>query len=479
MRQLVSSVSMRGVVVIGEGEEDQAPMLYNGEEVGDGRVQRATSPSTPSTGTTLMAKGMPKSEGQFSIAKAILAFANREPTRAASICEGTAYMVVGAQPGSAPGVSPIDHADLGQGVRKYCDGPRWSPHYVRHDDATVLVVIVEAPRRGDPIHVLGKAYNNFAAGTIFHRGTAQSEPAGPKEIAMLSERLVQGAREPDLALDLSCAAAPLTRLLVSDGTTQEWLDKREAHVRANSREKPPKPKPLPPSPKQTPYGPAGIAGGIAAGYPSYVGMTGLGGFMNDLYANPGDREKFEEKVATHLAQCRDRLLDNAVRQIVLSDENIILLAVSNDTDDPITAVEVTARIPKCGAVVYVSAPSAKAMPGLPKWPTPMDDTFAKLGQSHLATMEAAAYDVVGLGRASVHSREDHFEISWTAGNLLARTTETLDVTVIPGTHAPDEIEVELTARAMSHRGVARSTSALAVSSDDWQLAEWWSPTPDD
>ena len=36
MRQL-SSVSMRGVVVIGDGEEDQAPMLYNGEEVGNGR----------------------------------------------------------------------------------------------------------------------------------------------------------------------------------------------------------------------------------------------------------------------------------------------------------------------------------------------------------------------------------------------------------------------------------------------------------
>ncbi len=36
MRQLVSSVSMRGVVVIGEGEKDEAPMLYNGEEVGNG-----------------------------------------------------------------------------------------------------------------------------------------------------------------------------------------------------------------------------------------------------------------------------------------------------------------------------------------------------------------------------------------------------------------------------------------------------------
>src|SRR6184192_544242 len=36
MRQLVSTVSMRGVVVIGEGEKDEAPMLFNGEEVGEG-----------------------------------------------------------------------------------------------------------------------------------------------------------------------------------------------------------------------------------------------------------------------------------------------------------------------------------------------------------------------------------------------------------------------------------------------------------
>ena len=36
MRLLINSVSMRGVVVIGEGEKDQAPMLFNGEDVGDG-----------------------------------------------------------------------------------------------------------------------------------------------------------------------------------------------------------------------------------------------------------------------------------------------------------------------------------------------------------------------------------------------------------------------------------------------------------
>lgn len=58
MRQLIGSVSMRGVVVIGEGEKDDAPMLYNGEEVGDGNGPECDVAVDPVDGTTLMAKGM-------------------------------------------------------------------------------------------------------------------------------------------------------------------------------------------------------------------------------------------------------------------------------------------------------------------------------------------------------------------------------------------------------------------------------------
>jgi fructose-1,6-bisphosphatase II len=50
MRQLIASVSMRGVVVIGEGEKDDAPMLYTGEQVATVSARIATSPSIPSTG---------------------------------------------------------------------------------------------------------------------------------------------------------------------------------------------------------------------------------------------------------------------------------------------------------------------------------------------------------------------------------------------------------------------------------------------
>ncbi|MGH3372705.1 MAG: class II fructose-bisphosphatase [Nocardioidaceae bacterium] len=58
MRVLISTVGMRGTVVIGEGEKDNAPMLYNGEIVGDGTGPECDVAVDPIDGTTLAAKGM-------------------------------------------------------------------------------------------------------------------------------------------------------------------------------------------------------------------------------------------------------------------------------------------------------------------------------------------------------------------------------------------------------------------------------------
>ncbi len=58
MRKVISSVAMDGVVVIGEGEKDEAPMLYNGEHVGDGSGPAVDVAVDPIDGTTLTAKGM-------------------------------------------------------------------------------------------------------------------------------------------------------------------------------------------------------------------------------------------------------------------------------------------------------------------------------------------------------------------------------------------------------------------------------------
>lgn len=59
MRYMLQSVPMNGTVVIGEGEKDEAPMLYNGEQIGDGTPPEVDIAVDPLEGTTLTAKGFP------------------------------------------------------------------------------------------------------------------------------------------------------------------------------------------------------------------------------------------------------------------------------------------------------------------------------------------------------------------------------------------------------------------------------------
>jgi fructose-1,6-bisphosphatase II len=69
MRRLIGSVSMNGIVVIGEGEKDDAPMLYNGERVGDGTGPECDVAVDPIDGTTLAAKGMPNAIAVLAVAE--------------------------------------------------------------------------------------------------------------------------------------------------------------------------------------------------------------------------------------------------------------------------------------------------------------------------------------------------------------------------------------------------------------------------
>src|SRR5688500_14410644 len=59
MRLLLDTVPMDGIVVIGEGEKDEAPMLYNGEQIGDGSPPEVDIAVDPLEGTRLTARGMP------------------------------------------------------------------------------------------------------------------------------------------------------------------------------------------------------------------------------------------------------------------------------------------------------------------------------------------------------------------------------------------------------------------------------------
>jgi len=128
MRQLIHTVSMDGVVVIGEGEKDEAPMLYNGERVGDGSGPECDVAVDPIDGTRLTAMGMTN-------ALSVLAVAER-----GSMFDPSAVFYMEKL---ATGPDAADAVDItlpvAENIRRVAKAKRSSP-------GDVTVVILDRPR---------------------------------------------------------------------------------------------------------------------------------------------------------------------------------------------------------------------------------------------------------------------------------------------------------------------------------------------
>src|SRR6202042_815159 len=69
MRGMLDSITMDGIVVIGEGEKDEAPMLFNGEQIGDGTPPQVDIAVDPLEGTRLAALGMPSAPAVIALSE--------------------------------------------------------------------------------------------------------------------------------------------------------------------------------------------------------------------------------------------------------------------------------------------------------------------------------------------------------------------------------------------------------------------------
>ncbi|GGQ52196.1 class II fructose-bisphosphatase [Streptomyces flaveolus] len=133
MRTLVSTVSMNGVVVIGEGEKDEAPMLFNGEQVGDGTGAEVDIAVDPIDGTTLTAKGMTN-------AIAVLAAAERGSMFDPSAVFYMDKLVTGPEAADFVDIN----APVSVNIRRVAKAKRRTPE-------DVTVVILDRPRHQDLI----------------------------------------------------------------------------------------------------------------------------------------------------------------------------------------------------------------------------------------------------------------------------------------------------------------------------------------
>ena len=133
MRLLINTVSMNGVVVIGEGEKDAAPMLFNGEQVGDGTGPLCDVAVDPIDGTRLTANGMPN-------AIAVIAVSARGSMYAPSAVFYMSKLVTGPEAADVVDIEAPPAANIAAVAR----AKRCSPH-------DVTVIILDRPRHAELI----------------------------------------------------------------------------------------------------------------------------------------------------------------------------------------------------------------------------------------------------------------------------------------------------------------------------------------
>jgi fructose-1,6-bisphosphatase II len=163
MRLMLDTVPMDGVVVIGEGEKDEAPMLYNGEEIGDGSPPKVDIAVDPLEGTTLTARGMPS-------ALAVIALAERGTMFDPGPC---VYMEKLA---GAPSVADCLSLDqpLGDVVRKVAERKKVAP-----GDITVIMLDRERHAGGvEQLREVGARIRFISDGDVSAALIAVSEGTG-------------------------------------------------------------------------------------------------------------------------------------------------------------------------------------------------------------------------------------------------------------------------------------------------------------
>jgi hypothetical protein len=141
------------------------------------------------------------------LAKHIMAFANRDPDRAARTFKGHAFLLIGVEPGAWGSAPDLDPAELVQQLEPFTGSDlAWHPVYAECEGHRVLVIVMDPPRWGDPIHRFARGAKDdesgkeIKAGAVFVRLPGISRPADDSQLKLLAER----------------AAVPRPRLTVSN-----------------------------------------------------------------------------------------------------------------------------------------------------------------------------------------------------------------------------------------------------------------------
>jgi hypothetical protein len=164
--------------------------------------------------------------GAAKIAKFIIGAANRLPEVAASAIEGHALMVLGVAEGTLVGIDPVEDLELEKRLTPFlgAEGPRWDTERVGiASGRDVLVIIVEPPKAGDPIHVCRRDGEGVADGDVYVRARGETRRAKSGELDLL--RVRERAGVPNVELEVA-VTGPVLAYSCDAGVLDEHIQRR-------------------------------------------------------------------------------------------------------------------------------------------------------------------------------------------------------------------------------------------------------------
>jgi hypothetical protein len=347
------------------------------------------------------------------IARAVLGFANRMPEVAQNWAEGHAYLLIGVQPGEVRGIRSSDPEKIHSRLRPYVGGHiSWRPEYTTVDGQQVLVVIVDPPRPGDPIHTLQKGAQNRQPGMIFVRHPGKTEQADPADIAKLTARA--NARHSMLDITITARHDSIEAVEEPHDYFESWAEMQRSTLLAARHRAP--------------------AHRLAT-----IDVAALMAYGTSV-PDPRTEEEYAGEVESYMAKAMPALTIRAVGRQARRAETMLTLEVANGSDDHVGGLYVEAHV--LGASGYseqfLHETEDHPEPHVPAAPVPLGTPRQTGGISLLASQLA----VIGADtwlrdrplRAplslrrqpsrgwSCHGKDDMLHIEYDAIDLLPATT---------------------------------------------------------
>ncbi|MET9430035.1 hypothetical protein [Streptomyces sp. NPDC003036] len=415
----------------------------------------------------------------FTIAKAVLGFANRMPDRALRNAEGHGYLLVGVQPGQARGIEEIDSVELYRNLEGYLGsdiGRLCQPSVVPVDLGgglvNVLLVDVEPPQWGDPIHVLRKGYDSVAAGTVFVRHDGRTERATPEDFDNLNERARRAAQQVRLSTTV-LAGLPLHAVDQGPEARQSWLalETERCHASLHS--------PIPPAEEDDHHTGTGSGSPTIADILAQVRHRSLG-----LNKDPRSRDQYLLDVTRHVEQC-EKEVPRAVRRAAAIRMSPLSLRVTNLTDLNLADVEIQLYIPGAVEAVHPRTQTInESLTGFPSPPKPFGTPAPALFSFQPSIPHgllpngligpAPTYDPFRPGIANGGSTT----ITFPLGHIRPRQhADSEDIVVIVSAPAPSTITATWSATCSNHDTVISGSLELTVADIPLSLIDLFEKAP--